>query len=360
MMPRYGYKRSPAGNILEDTMRKHVQALALLGVLSALLCGCLPAAAQVATSTPTQNASNAPTRSNPLSTPAAITPLPTQTSSPTSKPTPTPDPWAEHFSATEQVQIGNDSWIYRGPSLGVEIHKVYYDDCKSVFFIAHIYSRDPANLAGALEDTKRGRIAVYPQDLARKVKAVYAQNGNYFVDPENKDRGPDVRNGVVYKTNIGPSFLYFQPDGAMEVWDAVRDPSVHLQDLLDDGIKQIYGFGPILVEDGKVRTDLRKHRLWPINPRSAFGTVEPGHYVGILVDGRKPGVSRGVDLQRLAEEFVKQGCVTAYNLDGGQSSAMVFLGNQINDHKNESAFSGQRRVPDMLTFGVSDLVPYHN
>jgi exopolysaccharide biosynthesis protein len=253
--------------------------------------------------------------------------------------------------------VDGKSWLYHGPDLSVEIKKVYYDDCKSVFFIAHIYSRTPVNLACALEDTKRGRIAVYPDELARKFKAVYAQNGNYFADPENKDRGPDVRNGVIYKEKIGPSFMYFQPDGAMEVCDTVRQP-VTLQSLLDDGVSEIYGFGPILVEDGKVRDDLRKHRLWPVNPRSAFGTVEPGHYVGILVDGRKPGVSRGVDLQRLAEEFVTQGCVSAYNQDGGQSSAMVFMGNQINDHKNESAFHGQRRVPDLLTFGVSELVPY--
>ena len=337
-------------------MRKHVRAIALLGVLSLLLGGCLPATAvQAATTAPAATATPQPGKSTlPPATPTAV-PTPT----PAPQPTATPDPWAEYFSDAEQVQVEEGkSWVYRSPVLGVQIQKVYYDDCKSVFFIAHIYSRDPANLACALEDTKKGRIAVYPQELARKVKAVYAQNGNYFVDPENKDRGPDVRNGVVYKEKIGPSFLYFQPDGAMEVWDTVRDPSAQLQYLLDDGVREVYGFGPILVENGQVRDDLRKHRLWPVNPRSAIGTVEPGHYVGILVDGRKPNISRGVDLQRLAEEFVKQGCVTAYNLDGGQSSAMVFLGNQINDHKNESAFSGQRRVPDMLTFGVSDQVPY--
>ena len=338
-------------------VRRSIAMLALLALLCALLGGCLPAEATAET------ASVAPQSATPTATPSPTpTPTPTQTPTPTPtpKPTPTPDPWAEHLSPMEQVEIEEgQSWVYRGPDLGVNIKKVYYDDCKSVFFIAHIYSRNPANLACALEDPEKGGSPVFPQALARKVKAVYAQNGNYFVDPENKGRGPDVRNGVLYKEKIGPSFMYFQPDGCMEVWDTEREPAV-LQNLLDDGIREVYGFGPILVENGQVRDDLRKHRLWPTNPRSAFGTVEPGHYVGILVDGRKPGVSRGVDLKRLAEEFVTQGCVSAYNLDGGQSTAMVFLGNQINDHKNESAFSGQRRVPDMLTFGVSDQVPYGN
>jgi exopolysaccharide biosynthesis protein len=292
---------------------------------------------------------------------AAETPSPkitaTPTPAPTPEPTPTPDPWADFFSPKEQVDVvDGKSWTYKGPDLAVFIQKVYYEDCKSVFFIAHIYSRNPSNIGCAMEDTKRGRIAVYPQSLARKFKAVYAQNGNYFADPVNKNRGPDVRNGIVYKAKIGADFMLFQPDGEMQVWDTKRNPVV-LDDLLIDSITQIYGFGPILVENGKVRAGLSKHVLFPLNPRNAFGTVEPGHYVGILVDGRKPGVSKGVNLQRLAEEFVTQGCVSAYNLDGGQSTAMVFMGNQLNDHKNESAFSGQRRIPDMLTFGTSEQVP---
>lgn len=83
--------------------------------------------------------------------------------------------------------------------------------------------------------------------------------------------------------------------------------------------------------------------------------VETGHYVGILVDGRKPGVSRGVTLDRLAQEFVDQGCVTAYNLDGGQSTAMVFMGEQLNTHQGETT-NGQRRIPDMLILWL--LPPY--
>ena len=147
----------------------------------------------------------------------------------------------------------------------------------------------------------------------------------------------------------------FLPDGQFKVWDTKRD-KVTLDSLLAQKIEQIYGFGPILVENGAVRDGLSKHKLSPRNPRNAFGTVEPGHYVGIMVDGRKPGVSIGVNLQRLAQEFVTQGCVSAYNLDGGQSTAMVFMGTQLNNHKNESAFSGQRRIPDMLTFGTSELI----
>lgn len=288
------------------------------------------------------------------------TPAPTFTPTPTATPvpTPTPDPWAAYFRDEEEVEIIEDeTWRYRSPNLAIFIHKIYMADCKSVFFISHIYtkSRDFTPYVSALM-SEDGRKAVMPEVLARKYRAVYAQNGNYFVDSENDKRGPDMRNGKIFKKNLGKDCLVFMPDGTLAVLNAKEDQT-SLDHLAASGVKDIYGFGPILVEDGQMRTDLKESTIYGANPRSAFGMVEPGHYVGILVDGRKPNVSVGVNLTRLAQEFIDQGCICAYNLDGGQSSAMVFMGKQINDHKNESAFAGQRRIPDMLVFGQSNTVP---
>ena len=52
----------------------------------------------------------------------------------------------------------------------------------------------------------------------------------------------------------------------------------------------------------------------------------------------------------------------AYNLDGGLSTAMVFMGEQLNSHSGEHygehyQISYQRSVPDGLMFGYSELVP---
>ena len=300
------------------------------------------------TPSPTPTSSPAPT---PTPTPAS-TPTPTPTPEPT--PTPTPDPWAGHFSAKETViTVGDDYWCCKGPTLGVVIRKKYYEDCTSLFFIAHIWSRDPSNLIAGLYDESKGRLVTYPETLARKYQAVYGQNANYFFDSWNEDLGPDIRNGIVYKKKLGPDTMAFDNEGNLVVFKRGRD-EYSVDAFLAMGLQNTFSFGPIIVENGTIAEGISKHSLFRKNPRSAFGMVETGHYVGIVVDGRKPGRSTGVTLERLGEAFIAEGCITAYNLDGGQSTAMVFMGDQLNDHLNETT-AGQRRIPDMLIFGTSPL-----
>lgn len=329
-------------------MRKMMLSVMLAGLLACGGCGSQPADGG-----PTPEPSTPAVTSTPALTPS---PTPTPRPTPTPSPTPTPDPWAQFFSMKEEVSIVEDqSWRYRGPTLGVFIEKSYKEDCGSWFYIAHIYSRDTQNMISGLLDEKKGRSTGMPEELARKYQAVYGQNANYFHDSWNEDLGPDIRNGTVYKEKLGPDTMAFMPDGALRVFKRGRDP-YSVEDFQNLGIENTFSFGPILVEDGRIAEGLSDHNLFRNNPRGAFGMVENGHYVGILVDGRKPGVSRGVTLERLAQEFVDQGCVTAYNLDGGQSTAMVFMGEQLNTHQGETT-NGQRRIPDMLIFGSSSLTP---
>lgn len=92
------------------------------------------------------------------------------------------------------------------------------------------------------------------------------------------------------------------PDGALRVFRRGRN------DYSIDAFPSLgIGFGPILVTDGRIVDGLPDHKLFRNNPRSAFGMVENGHYVGILVDGRKPGISRGVTLERLAPGIRRPG-----------------------------------------------------
>lgn len=84
------------------------------------------------------------------------------------------------------------------------------------------------------------------------------------------------------------------------------------------------GCGDILVQDGAV-TDAS---AWDAsiakrNPRTAVGIKADGTVVLYELDGRSSSYSNGLTLADLADEFVSQGCVTAVNLDGGGSSAML-------------------------------------
>jgi exopolysaccharide biosynthesis protein len=98
------------------------------------------------------------------------------------------------------------------------------------------------------------------------------------------------------------------------------------------------------------------------NPRSGIGYIEPGHYIAIVVDGRQKDYSVGMPIWDFADLFAEYGCTVAYNLDGGLSAAMIFMGEQLNSHNGNRIGSAddisyQRAVPDGMMFGYSQQVP---
>jgi exopolysaccharide biosynthesis protein len=59
--------------------------------------------------------------------------------------------------------------------------------------------------------------------------------------------------------------------------------------------------------------------------------IAANHFVFVVVDGRSPGYSKGVDMNELAQIFIDLGATEAYNLDGGGSSTMYADGSLVND-----------------------------
>ena len=61
-----------------------------------------------------------------------------------------------------------------------------------------------------------------------------------------------------------------------------------------------------------------------------MGMIEPLHYIFIVVDGRRPSYSAGLEMKAFAQLFVDYGCKVAYNLDGGGSSEMYYNNKVVN------------------------------
>ena len=121
---------------------------------------------------------------------------------------------------------------------------------------------------------------------------------------------------------------------------------------------------PTMIRDGVYTTEDIDHTpriANETNPRTGLGMIDPGHFVAIVVDGRQKEYSYGMRLTAFGELFVKEGCLEAYNLDGGVSACMLFMGEQLNRHGNKRVGTVedtyQRRIPDGLVWGYSDTVP---
>ena len=93
-----------------------------------------------------------------------------------------------------------------------------------------------------------------------------------------------------------------------------------------------------------------------VQPRVAIGMVEPYHYKVLLVEGRHKN-SKGVSCEWMACKMLDMGCTVAFNLDGGQTSALMFMGVKINTSGSYQGRSGYRTLSGMIGAGVSEQVP---
>lgn len=109
------------------------------------------------------------------------------------------------------------------------------------------------------------------------------------------------------------------------------------------------GGGPVLMRGGKVRVEWREESFARTlvvakAPRTAVGVRADGKLLLVVLDGRRAGVNRGVDLYELADILAELGCREALNLDGGGSSTL-FRDGRI---QNRPSDGGERSVSTAL------------
>lgn len=196
------------------------------------------------------------------------------------------------------------------------------------------------------EDTYGKNVTEATSAIAEAHDAILAINGDYYGVQE---KGYVIRNGIVYRDQAGESeVLCIYADGSMKI----VDPStVTAQELVDQGVWQAFSFGPGLVENGEISVSLDSEvgRAKASNPRTAIGIIDDLHYVFVVSDGRTDD-SEGLSLYELASFMDQLGVQTAYNLDGGGSSTMVFQ-NQIINNPTGGFGDREREVSDIVYIG---------
>lgn len=188
-------------------------------------------------------------------------------------------------------------------------------------------------------------LAVHATILARQNQAVFALTGDYFTFGYNAD-GLQIRRGVVFKEDQDELGFGFFPDGSMRIIDPKTTTA---EELLSQGVRDSWVFGPVLIVDGQAR-DISYHPLSynDVTMRTVVGSLCPYHHIAVAYSSST--------LAQVIDNLLGYGCNIAYNLDGGRSCMMVFMGNKI---VNRSMYinNGWRGLQDMVGFLTSDLVP---
>lgn len=268
----------------------------------------------------------------------APTAAPTPTNSPAPSPSPAPDPAQEAWDAwflpegeTEAAVMEdaeNGLWSYTGEALSVVIERYVQapPSTQLIYYVAHIRMRDYDSFRPAYGDLSRsGSGSSTFEDMAARGRAVLWITGDNLIRSDAALKGVIIRDGKIYSSSQGENTLAFYPDLTMGV---LKKGTFTAEMLLASGVQNTYAFGPTLVLDGAVCKGLHEHRLGSRNPRCGIGMVEAGHFVAIMVEGRHIG-SYGLSLPDFAQLFLDEGCSVAYNLDGGTSAGMVFMGTRI-------------------------------
>ncbi|MBO4787986.1 MAG: phosphodiester glycosidase family protein [Lachnospiraceae bacterium] len=235
---------------------------------------------------------------------------------------------------------------YRDANIDITITEYRVNDTN--VYVADVKVASPEYLFTAFAKGTYGRnVKEATSQTASRVDAILAINGDFY---GARTKGYVLRNGTLYrKSSSDNEDLVLYADGHLGI---ANERSVSAEQLLADGAVQVWSFGPALLEKGEITVSARTEvgRAMASNPRTALAQVGENHYLFVVSDGRT-GDNDGLTLYELAQFLQSLGAETAYNLDGGGSSTMVFLGNVVNNPTTTGRDTSERSVSDIVCIG---------
>ncbi|MCK9857740.1 phosphodiester glycosidase family protein [Paenibacillus sp. ATY16] len=254
-------------------------------------------------------------------------------------------------SATTSSDAEYDDWNYKADNETISIKKMETGSGSDMitYYVADVTFNSKTNLLAAFaKDSFGTNITQNTSTIAANNNAVFAINGDYY---GFRSDGVVIRNGTVYRDEPARIGLALFNDGTMKSYD---EEETSTDDLLAQGVTNAFSFGPTLVTDGEIAGDFShveidknfgNRSIQNSNPRTGIGMISANHYVFVVVDGRSTGYSRGMTLTEFADLFKELGATEAYNLDGGGSSTMYFMGRVVN---NPLGKGNERGVSDII------------
>lgn len=251
----------------------------------------------------------------------------------------------------EEGYQGNS--VYEDDSIRVEIERMTVN--RTQCYVARITIRDASQLRTAPAYAFNRAQTAEIDAIARRVNAVFAISGDYFAYQLQNKGSYLVRQGQMYADVPidGRDVLVIDAAGDFHIvrGKSKEETKATIEALAPLGIVNTFNFGPGLVIEGEV-LDPAYDAVFNFSEgnhrRCAIAQVERGRleYLCICCDGSKDEGSAGMTLAEFAEFVAGFDVENAYNLDGGNTTAMYFDGGKIN--AENSAYS--RPISDIIYF----------
>ncbi len=266
------------------------------------------------------------------------------------------DPEEEFVYSNEE----DGQWIYLSSTLQVRIRRYSDPNYPLVWYETDVRTTPEERMKTPHIPSIRTGALVRSQNLARRVDAVLAISDDFYAYRARNSKRPGViirDSQILYdrpkkKSTSGfpkqEVLAYFQ-DGSMKCFDNGEHTA---EEYLAMGATDVFSFGPILVTGGRPGPDMSNPKYYHYKePRCALGMIEPYHYFILTVKGRTDDAA-GCYFPWLTERMIQMGVQEALNLDGGGTTSLVFMGEQLNYRGTSS-----RACASIIAWGTSDLVP---
>lgn len=242
-------------------------------------------------------------------------------------------PAGTFLESGQPAQISENS--YKSGNISIAISKQRVRDTD--VFVADIYVASAQYFKRSLSHDRWGANAESPSTLAVRSNAILAMTGDYS---HLFSKGLVVANGEVLRktSNALRDNCLIYPDGSMVTF---KRGKMEVKEVIKQDIWQSFLFGPALLKSDGSPYEKFSSNIGVANPRSVIGYFAPGHFCFVLVEGRQTN-QKGLALVPLSNFMSELGCVSAYNLDGGQSAMLWFNGQLVNN-----PYNGGRALTDI-------------
>ena len=214
------------------------------------------------------------------------------------------------------------------------------------YWVVDIKIGDASQLRTAAAESFSTETTLPVSDIANRVNAVVAINGDYFA---RHKEGFAIRQGTLVRDKLkgNRDALLIDEDGDFHVYHLPEKGS--LSDTVNGKkVVNAFYFGPILVENGEVPKKLPNFTFLKPDKyyaRLALCQVDRLHYK-IILTTMEQDYTLGIRLKDFAKLCQAEGAKIAYNLDGGLSTTLFFNNKRINEQKKVNF----RSIPDIVYF----------
>lgn len=242
-------------------------------------------------------------------------------------------------------------WEYEDPSISVKIEtgRIY----ETNYMVARVKIANATQIRSAMAGSYYSPSTVLGTSMAKRVNAVLAINGDYFTSRNGV--GYTARQGKEYRNRCNDTYDVMVIDSMGDL-HVIQSPTkeemnAFVAQLQAEGRSVIngYTFGPALVIDGVRQTGFKDMNNAALKSaqRMCLAQVGPLEYMCICSEGPEDKGSVGLNLEQFAELVASfEEIHTAYNLDGGSSTTMVFKGDKVNSPNNPK----RRPLNDIIYF----------